>query len=63
MKVPNLTIMRDIAIKDSEFVLGEQAITKIQDFQRDDVLFGYCCLPEVCVLMLLSIQLWSLRSS
>lgn len=47
VKVPNLTIMRDIAIKDSEFVPGEQAVTKIQEFQHDDVLFGYCCLPEV----------------
>jgi len=45
--VPGITIMKDIAIKDSEFVAGEKAITKIQDFQQDDHLFEYCCLPEM----------------
>ncbi|XP_059175872.1 phytanoyl-CoA dioxygenase, peroxisomal-like [Physella acuta] len=45
--VPGMTIMRDVAIKDSEFVPGEQAVTKIQDFQQDDVMFEYCALPEV----------------
>ncbi|CAG5120202.1 unnamed protein product [Candidula unifasciata] len=45
--VPGLTVMRDIAIKNSEFVPGEQAVTKIQDFQNDDVLFEYCTLPEI----------------
>ncbi|KAK7102183.1 phytanoyl-CoA dioxygenase, peroxisomal-like [Littorina saxatilis] len=47
VKVPGITIMRDVAIAKSEFVPGEKAITKLQDFQNDDVLFGYCCLPEV----------------
>jgi phytanoyl-CoA hydroxylase len=47
VKVPGLTIMRDVAIAKSEFVPGEKAVTKIQDFQFDDVLFEYCCLPEV----------------
>ena len=42
-----MTIMRDIAIAKSEFVPGEKAITKVQDFQNDDVLFQYCRLPEV----------------
>ena len=42
-----LTIMRDIAIKDSEFVAGEKAVTKIQDFAGDDEMFKYCALPEV----------------
>lgn len=45
--VPGLTIMKDIAIVKSEYVEGEKAITKLQDFQNDDVLFSYCCLPEV----------------
>ena len=45
--VPGLTIMRDVAIARSEFVPGQQAITKLQDFQNDEVLFGYCALPEV----------------
>jgi len=47
VKVPMLTIMRDIAIKDSEFVAGEKAVTKIQDFAGDDEMFKYCALPEV----------------
>ncbi|KAK7499984.1 hypothetical protein BaRGS_00008832 [Batillaria attramentaria] len=47
VQVPGLLIMRDVAIAKSEFVPGERAITKIQDFAYDDVLFEYCCLPEV----------------
>jgi phytanoyl-CoA hydroxylase len=42
-----MTVMRDVAISKSEFIQGEKAITKIQDFQWDEVLFGYCRLPEV----------------
>ena len=45
--IPGLTIMRDVAIAKSEFTPGEQAVTKIQNFQNDDVMFEYCCLPEV----------------
>jgi phytanoyl-CoA hydroxylase len=48
-----MTVMRDVAIAKSEFIQGEKAITKLQDFQQDDVLFDYCCLPEVCVVYLL----------
>ncbi|KAL8603369.1 hypothetical protein ACOMHN_039732 [Nucella lapillus] len=47
VKPPGMTVMRDVAISKSEFVEGEKAITKLQDFQNDDVLFEYCCLPEV----------------
>lgn len=46
-KPPMMTMMRDVAIARSEFKPGEKAITKVQDFQEDDVLFGYCALPEV----------------
>ncbi|CAG2203497.1 PHYH [Mytilus edulis] len=45
--VPGLTIMRDIAISKDEFVPGQKAVTKIQDFQLDEELFEYCKLPEV----------------
>ncbi|KAK6046624.1 hypothetical protein COOONC_15870 [Cooperia oncophora] len=38
----NMTVMRDVAIAKSEFVSGEKAITKVQDFQDDPVLFDYC---------------------
>lgn len=47
VKVPGMTVMRDVAIAKSEYVQGERAITKLQDFQNDEVLFGYCCLPEI----------------
>ncbi|XP_061167989.1 phytanoyl-CoA dioxygenase, peroxisomal-like [Saccostrea echinata] len=47
VEVPALIIMRDVAIARSEFVPGQQAITKIQSFENDDVLFSYCALPEV----------------
>lgn len=42
-----MTLMRDVAICKSEFVNSERAISKLQDFQWDNVLFEYCCLPEV----------------
>ena len=41
--------MKDVAIAKSEFLSGEKAITKIQDFQNDEELFEYCCEPEVSV--------------
>lgn len=44
---PGITIMRDVAIAKSEFVAGEKAVTKIQDFQDDPILFSYCTLPQV----------------
>jgi phytanoyl-CoA hydroxylase len=47
IKVPGMTVMKDVAIAKSEFLDGEKAITKIQDFTNDDELFEYCCLPEV----------------
>jgi phytanoyl-CoA hydroxylase len=43
----NMTVMKDVAIAKSEFLEGEKAITKIQDFCFDDELFEYCCLPEI----------------
>ena len=47
IKVPYMTVMKDVTIAKSEFVQGEKAITKIQDFCNDDLLFEYCCLPEI----------------
>lgn len=40
-------IMRDVAIKKSEYNLSEKTVTKIQNFQEDKELFRYCTLPEV----------------
>lgn len=47
IEVPFMTVMKDVSIAKSEFVEGEKAITKIQDFCTDDELFEYCCLEEV----------------
>lgn len=47
IKVPGMTVMKDVAIVKSEFLESEKAITKIQDFCQDDELFEYCCLPNV----------------
>lgn len=46
-KSPGLIVMRDVAILKSEFVSGEKAVTKLQDFQYDDYLFDYCKLPQI----------------
>ena len=47
LSVPYMTVMKDVTIAKSEFLEGEKAITKIQDFCYDDELFEYCCLPEI----------------
>lgn len=47
IKIPTLTIMRDISIvKNNEFQ-NERIVNKIQDFNDDEVLFSYCCYPTV----------------
>lgn len=43
----NMTLMRDVAIAKSEFKPGERAITKLQNFQDDEVLYEYISHPEV----------------
>uniref|UniRef100_H2YLK7 Phytanoyl-CoA dioxygenase, peroxisomal n=1 Tax=Ciona savignyi TaxID=51511 RepID=H2YLK7_CIOSA len=43
----NMIIMKDVAIAKSEYMQGDRAITKIQDFQADPVLFQYCSHPGV----------------
>ncbi|XP_028397858.1 phytanoyl-CoA dioxygenase, peroxisomal-like [Dendronephthya gigantea] len=44
---PGMIIMKDVSIVKSEYVQGEKAVNKIQDFQLDDTLFSYCTLPEI----------------
>lgn len=44
---PGMVVMKDVSILKSEYVKGEKAINKIQDFQHDEILFSYCCLPEI----------------
>nr|XP_046235726.1 phytanoyl-CoA dioxygenase, peroxisomal [Scatophagus argus] len=47
VKVPGLTVMRDLAIAKSEFVPDQKAVSKVQDFQQDPELFRYCTLPQI----------------
>ncbi|XP_033746117.1 phytanoyl-CoA dioxygenase, peroxisomal-like [Pecten maximus] len=47
VSVPGITIMRDITIVKTEYVADQKAITKVQDFQNDEVLFSYCSKPQV----------------
>jgi len=47
VRIDGMTVMKDVAIAKSEFLQDEKAVTKIQDFQYDDELFEYCCLPEI----------------
>jgi phytanoyl-CoA hydroxylase len=47
VKDPNIVIMKDVAIHKLESAVGEQAVTKVQDFTSDEELFKYCCLPEI----------------
>ncbi|GAB1598013.1 phytanoyl-CoA dioxygenase, peroxisomal-like [Argonauta hians] len=45
--IAGMDIMKDIAADRPEYVPGKKAIAKIQGFQDDEVLFEYCCLPEI----------------
>ncbi|XP_037616738.1 phytanoyl-CoA dioxygenase, peroxisomal [Sebastes umbrosus] len=47
LKVPGMTVMRDVAIAKSEFVPDQKAVTKLQNFQEDPELFEYCALPQI----------------
>ena len=65
IQVPGMTVMKDVTIAKSEFLEGEKAITKIQDFTNDDELFEYCCQPEivqVCNIILSDHQVKNLNS-
>ncbi|XP_063958296.1 phytanoyl-CoA dioxygenase, peroxisomal-like [Lytechinus pictus] len=43
-RLRSMTIMKDVALRTAN---GERAINKLQDFQDNEVLFSYCCLPEI----------------
>uniref|UniRef100_A0A914C0W0 phytanoyl-CoA dioxygenase n=1 Tax=Acrobeloides nanus TaxID=290746 RepID=A0A914C0W0_9BILA len=43
----DMTVMKDVSIAKSEYIQGEKAVTKVQDFNRDPVLFDYCKYPAV----------------
>uniref|UniRef100_A0A0N5A5K1 phytanoyl-CoA dioxygenase n=1 Tax=Parastrongyloides trichosuri TaxID=131310 RepID=A0A0N5A5K1_PARTI len=46
VNIPTLTVMKDISTLREEFK-GEKVISKIQDFNEDEILFQYCCYPSV----------------
>jgi len=41
VKIPGMVVMRDVAIAKSEYVAGQKAVTKIQEYQNDEVMFQY----------------------
>ncbi|CAJ0955648.1 unnamed protein product, partial [Mesorhabditis belari] len=43
----SMTVMRDMTIARSEYVPGEKAIMKVQDFGDDPILFDYCKYPAI----------------
>jgi len=45
VEVPGLIVMKDIASKDK--ALDQRVLNKIQNFAADDVLFQFCCHPNV----------------
>ena len=47
VKPPGMVIMRDVAIAKSEYQDDERAVTKIQDFQHDEVLSQYFHSPAI----------------
>lgn len=47
VEVPGMTIMRDVAIAKSEFVADQRAVTKIQTWHTDEVLWQFCALPQI----------------
>jgi len=44
---PTMTVMRDVVLKHRKDVKGEHMITKIQDWQDDEVLFKYVTSPRI----------------
>ena len=47
VEAPGMVIMRDVAIAKSEYQADERAVTKIQDFQHDEVLSQYFYSPAI----------------
>ena len=47
VKVPGITIMKDVSVVKSEFLPEDRAVNKLQDFWNDDVLFSYSSLPQI----------------
>lgn len=47
VETQEMDIMYDVAIERSEYIPGKKAVSKIQGFQSDEILFEYCTLPQI----------------
>lgn len=47
VRVPGLTVMKDVVYAKSKHPSDERTINKIQNFEEDEVLFSYCELPQI----------------
>nr|XP_058963192.1 phytanoyl-CoA dioxygenase, peroxisomal-like [Pocillopora verrucosa] len=47
VRVPSMTVMKDVTFVKSNRLSGEKTINKLQNFEEDEVLFSYCQLPGI----------------
>ena len=47
VRVPFITVMKDVTYVKSNRPSGERTINKLQNFENDEVLFSYCELPQI----------------
>ncbi|KAM7428027.1 hypothetical protein ABFA07_020926 [Porites harrisoni] len=47
VKVPGITVMRDVTYAKANCSRGERTVNKLQNFEQDEVLFSYCELPQI----------------
>lgn len=47
IRVPGITVMKDVVHAKSKSPSGERTVNKLQNFEQDEVLFSYCELPQI----------------
>lgn len=47
VRVPGITVMKDVTYVKSKRPSGEKTVNKLQNFENDEVLFSYCELPQI----------------
>ena len=47
VRVPGITVMKDVTHVKSNRPSGERTVNKLQNFENDEVLFSYCELPQI----------------
>ena len=47
VKVPGITVMRDVTYAKANRSRDERTVNKLQNFEQDEVLFSYCELPQI----------------